>query len=199
MRILSLRLIVALIVGITLVSLASSWYEVRDENYTLRRDLERKALPLGESLAANAESFEQAGDRTGLEQMAQQYTNRDHLQGIAIFSVDGSPLVVTRALDSTLSPPPQVLRNALDTHRTQSRFTLQHLRPVYLQAIPLHDIDKAVVGAIVVVHDAGYIQTAIFQIWGRAFVRMAINVLVIVVITLLILRWSLAGPVARMG
>ena len=54
MRILSLRLIVALIVGVTLVSLASSWYEVQAEKDALRRDLERKAETFGESLAGNA-------------------------------------------------------------------------------------------------------------------------------------------------
>ena len=81
----------------------------------------------------------------------------------------------------------------------QGRFTLLHLRPVYLQAIPLHGIDKRILGAIVVVHETGYIQTEIFHTWIRAFGRMALNVLVIVGITLLILRWSLAGPVARMG
>jgi hypothetical protein len=36
MRILSLRLIVALIVGVTLVSLASSWYQVQAEKDALR-------------------------------------------------------------------------------------------------------------------------------------------------------------------
>jgi trehalose 6-phosphate synthase len=62
MRILSLRLILALILGITLVSLGSSWYEVRTEQDALRNDLERKATTLGESLAGNAESYQQAGN-----------------------------------------------------------------------------------------------------------------------------------------
>ncbi len=132
MRVLSLRLIVALIVGITLVSLASSWYEVRNENTALHRDLEHKALTLGESLAGNAESFRQTGNQVALEQMAKQYTNRDHLLGIAIFTTDGSPVAVTPALDGSLSPPPQVLRNTLESNHTQSRYTLQRLRPVYL-------------------------------------------------------------------
>ena len=60
MRILSLRLIVALIVGVTLVSLASSWYEVQAEKDALRRDLERKVETFGESLAGNAESLGRA-------------------------------------------------------------------------------------------------------------------------------------------
>jgi hypothetical protein len=43
MRLLSIRLIVSLIVGITLVSLSSSYYEVLGEKRGLRRDLERRA------------------------------------------------------------------------------------------------------------------------------------------------------------
>ncbi len=69
MRILSWRLIVALVIGVTLVSLASSWYEVRGQKDALRSDLESKAGTLGESLAGRAELYLQTGDRIGLEQM----------------------------------------------------------------------------------------------------------------------------------
>jgi hypothetical protein len=51
MRILSLRLIVALIIGATLVFLASLWYQVHAEKDELRHDLERKAETFGESFA----------------------------------------------------------------------------------------------------------------------------------------------------
>lgn len=197
MRILSLRLIVALILGIILVSLASFWYEVRAENKAMRLDLERKALTLGESLGNTAESYQQTGNQSGLEQMSQQFTNRDHLLGIGIYSAGGSPEVVTRALDALLSPPPLLLRDALASNRTQSRFMLLHFKPVYMQAVPLHDTDRGVTGAILVVHDATYIRTEILRTWGRTFVRMALQVLVIVVITILILRRNLATPVAR--
>ena len=43
MRLLSVRLIVSLIVGITLVSLGFSYYEVVGEKRALRSDLERRA------------------------------------------------------------------------------------------------------------------------------------------------------------
>jgi hypothetical protein len=51
MRILSLRLIVALIIWVTLVSRASFWYRVQAEKDKLRRDVERKAKTFGESFA----------------------------------------------------------------------------------------------------------------------------------------------------
>jgi trehalose-6-phosphate synthase/uncharacterized membrane protein affecting hemolysin expression len=199
MRILSLRLIVALIVGITLVSLVSSWYEVRAEKDELRRDLERKAETLGESLAGNAESYLQTGNRTGLEQLVEHFTNRDHLLGIGVYDRNGSTLVVTRGLDSVISTTPQLLKDALKSNQTESRFMLLHFRRVHVLATPLHSTDKGVAGGLLVVHEATYIRTEIFRIWSRVFVHIVIQVLVIVVITLLIVRWSLAGPIARVA
>ena len=102
MRILSLRLIVALIVGVTLVSLASSWHQVQAEKDALRGDLERKAETFGESLAGNAESYLQAGDKPGLERMVQRFSNRDHLLGIGVYDRGFSPLAVTRDLSAVL-------------------------------------------------------------------------------------------------
>src|ERR1700722_9685390 len=95
MRILSLRLIVALIIGVTVVSLISSWYQVRTEKDSLRRDLERKAETFGESLTANAESYLQKGDKSGLESMIERFSNRDHLLGIGIYDGEFYPLDVT--------------------------------------------------------------------------------------------------------
>ena len=199
MRILSLRLIVALIVGITLVSLVSSWYEVRAEKDALRQDLERKAETLGESLATNAESYLQTGNRTGLEQLVEHFTNRDHLLGIGVYDRNGSTLVVTRGLDSVISTTPQLLKDALTSNRTESRFMLLHFRRVHVLATPLHGADRSVAGGLLVVHEAAYIRTEIFRIWSRVFVHIVIQVLVIVAITLLIVRWSLAGPIARVA
>ena len=55
MRLLSVRLIISLILGVTLVSLLSTYYEVRREKQGLRNDLERRAEVLGESLVGNVE------------------------------------------------------------------------------------------------------------------------------------------------
>ena len=121
MRLLSLRLIVALIVGVTLVSLALSWYEVQSEKNSLRRDLEHKAEILDESLAANAELYLQTGDIPGLDQMAQRYSNRDHLIGIGIYGRDGSTLAITHALNPIISGIPQPLEDALSSNRAEGQ------------------------------------------------------------------------------
>ena len=55
MRLLSVRLIISLIVGITVVSSGFSYYEVLGEKRALRDDLERRFEMLGESLVGNVE------------------------------------------------------------------------------------------------------------------------------------------------
>src|SRR5260370_23036168 len=199
MKILSLRLIIALILGVTLVSLASSWYEVRTTKDALRRELEGKAESLGQSLAANAESSLQAGDTARLEQMAQRFTNRDHLLGIGIYGLDRTPLVETPGLGPLLSGAPKLMTDALIGNRTVSEFVRLGLKRTHMLVAPIHTADNTVIGEIVIIHDATYIRTEIIRVWSRVFLHIAIQVLVIAAITFLVLRWSLAGPIARVA
>ncbi len=199
MKILSLRLIVALIIGVTLVSLASSWYEVRATKDALRRELESKAGTLGQSLAASSEVPLQAGDTARLELMVRRSTNPDHLLGIGIYGRDGISLVVTPGLGSLISGAPKLMTDALHGNRTVSEFVRSGLKRTHMLVAPVHAADNEVIGHVIVVHDATYIRTEIFRVWSRFFLRIAVQVLVIAIITLLVLRWSLTGPIARMA
>ena len=197
MRILSLRLIVALIVGVTLVSLASSWYEVQAEKDALRRDLERKAETFGESLAGNAESFLQGGDMPGLERMVQRFNNRDHVLGIGVYDLTLFPLVASHDLSAVLPGMPPALSTAMARNQPETSYARLHFKRLYIFAAPLHAVNKSVAGGMIIVYDTGYIRAEIFRVWSRVFIHIAGLVLVIVAITLLIVRWSLAGPIAR--
>jgi alpha,alpha-trehalose-phosphate synthase [UDP-forming] len=197
MRILSLRLIVALIVGVTLVSLASSWYEVQAEKDAFRRDLDRKAETFGESLAGNAESFLQGGDMPGLERMVQRFNNRDHVLGIGVYDLTFFPLVVSHDLSAVLPGMPSALSTAMARNQPETSYARLHFKRLYIFAAPLHAVNKSVAGGMIIVYDTGYIRAEIFRVWSRVFIHIAGLVLVIVAITLLIVRWSLAGPIAR--
>ncbi len=199
MRILSWRLIAALVIGVTLVSLASSWYEVRSQKDALRAELERQAGALGDNLAGRAELYLQLGDRARLEQMVRQFSDREHLLGIGVYEPDGTPLVVTTALNALLPGSPGLLTDALKTNRDESRYMRVRFKRIYVVAMPLHASGNDVLGGIVMAHDTGYIRAEIFRVWSRVFVRIALQVLVIVAITILIVRWSLTGPIARVA
>ena len=112
MRILSLRLIVALVLGVTLASFASSWSQVQAEKDALRADLQRKAETFSESLARISEYHLQAGDVAGLSTIIQGFGNRDHLAGIGIYDSTFYPLIETSELRSLIDATPAEIGRA---------------------------------------------------------------------------------------
>ena len=196
MRLLSLRLIVSLIVGITLVSLLSSYYSVRMEKLELRRDLERRAELLGESLSANVERSLEKGSLRDLQRIVQRFGNREHLAGIAVFDIFGDVVAETPGLASVLSTPPAVVMQAEAENQGKAEFARSGNASLHIYAMPLHHEDK-VIGALAIVHDSGFIAAQTRQVWRDTFLRVLVQVVIIAFVTLLIVRWSLSGPIAR--
>jgi trehalose-6-phosphate synthase len=196
MRLLSIRLIVSLIVGITVVSLSSSYYEALSEKRGLRRDLQRRAEVLGDSLAGNVERDLEKGSAQDLQRIVQHFGNREHLAGLAIYGRQGNLLAVTPELSSILATLPPVMSQALRENHGTGEFQRIGATSFHIYALPLHQGDE-VIGGLIIVHDAGYIREESLHIWRETFLRVLAYVFLIVLITLLIVRWSIAGPIAR--
>jgi hypothetical protein len=197
MRLLSLRLIVSLIVGITLVSSGFSYYEVLGEKRSLRSDLERRAELFGESLAAdverawNADSNQAAlgkpaPERTPdkapsneLQLLVQRFGNREHLLGVAIYDRQGSLIAITPELRKTLTANPLQVTQAIIEGREENSFGRLGNAPVHILALPIRHQD-AVVGGLAVVHDASYIRSQILLVWRQSFFRVLAQVFLIV-------------------
>jgi len=196
MRLFSARLIVSLIVGITLVSLGFSYYEVAGEKRALRSDLERRAEVLGESVAGNVEKSWETGSERGLQRLVQRFGNREHLLGIAVYDRQGKEVAISSELGQALRTAPQNIIQAMSEGHGESSFVRMGNEPVHIFALPLHHQDE-IVGGLAIVHDASYIHDQILRAWRELFLRILVQVFLIVSITLLIVRWSIAGPIAR--
>jgi alpha,alpha-trehalose-phosphate synthase [UDP-forming] len=196
MRLLSVRLIVSLILGITVVSLAFSYYQVVREKRALRGDLERRAEVLGESLAGNVERALGAGSNQALQRLVQRFGNREHLIGVAVYDRQGQVVAMTPELGKILTASPPALTQAIQKDDPQSSFVKLGQIPVLIFAVPLHHQD-VLVGGLAIVHDASYIHARMLRVWRETFLRVLAQVVLIAFITLLIVRWSMSGPIAR--
>jgi trehalose 6-phosphate synthase len=196
MRLLSARLIISLIIGVTLVSLCSSYYEVVVQKRGLRRDLQRRAEVLGESLARNVERDLDRGAFQTVQRTVQRFANREHLAGLAIYNPEGHVIAVTTSLAPLMNTPPPVVSEALKEDHEQDVFQKMGTASVYIRALPLHNQEK-LLGALAIVHDAGYIRSQSLRIWRETFLSALAHVVLIALITLLIVRWSIEGPIAR--
>jgi len=196
MRLLSARLIVSLILGVTLVSLCSSYYQVLMLDRGLRKDLERRSEVLGESLGRNVERDMARDTPQALQRTVQQFANREHLAGLAIYDPQGHPIAITANLEPLMASAPGVVWQALQQDQDTHAFLKIKSASIHIYALPLHRGDS-IIGSLAIVHDSGYIRSESLRIWWENFLSALAHVVLIVLITLLIVRWSIAGPIAR--
>ena len=170
MRWLSVRLILSLIVGITLVSLAFSYNEVRLEKLALRKDLEQRAEVLGESLAGYIEPYLEKQSHRELQRIVDHFANREHLEGMAIYDKKGAVLAATPGLPNRLGEKPWLVTQAITTNQGSGQFARLGSASVHVYAYPLRQHDEAA-GGLVIVHDASYINTQSVRMWRNAFAQ----------------------------
>ena len=196
MRLLSVRLIVSLVVGVTIVSLCSSGYEALVAKRNLRRDLEKRASVLAESLAGNVDRDLERGAVHTLRRTVQRFANRENLIGLAVYDAQGQIISETLELEPLIAQvPPQVVQT-LQTNQESAAFERIGGTPVHICVVPLHYQGK-LFGALAIIHNTSYIRAQILQIWRETFLSALAYVVLIAMITLLIVRWSIEGPIAR--
>jgi len=196
MRLLSIRLIVSLILGITLVSSGFSYYEVLAKKRSLRNDLEGTAEVLGESLVGNVERAWNNGSPKDLQKVLVRFGNREHLLGVAVYNRQGGLVAITPALAKTLTVSPPTISQAINDSRERAAYDRLGDLPIHILAVPVRRQDE-IVGGLAIVHDVSYIRAQSLQVWRETFFRVLAQVFLIVFITLLIVRWSITGPIAR--
>jgi alpha,alpha-trehalose-phosphate synthase [UDP-forming] len=196
MRLLSARLIISLIIGVTLVSLCSSYYQVYVLANGMRHDLQHRAELLGESMARNVERDLERDNPAILQRTVQQFANREHLAGIAVYDPQGKLLAVTTNLQPLMTSAPAVVLQALKEEHDTNAFLRMGIASLHVYALPLHH-GEDLIGSLAIVHDSGYIKGESMRIWRETFLSALAHVVLIVFITLLIVRWSIAGPIAR--
>lgn len=193
---LSFRLICALVVVLTLVSLLFSYFQFRAERRGLQQDLQKRAQILAESLQESVVPVLEKRSRRTLQQLVERFGNREHLAGIAIYDQQEVPIAITSGLRKRF-PDNAFAPSEINAHAPTDREFLW-LNSIYLNvhAAPLN-VEQGFAGTLIVVHDADYINVQSSKFWHRVFLRMLVEILLIGITALLIIRWSIEGPAKR--
>src|SRR5580704_4161783 len=89
---LSVRLNFSLVAGVTLVSLAIAAYQTQSETRGLKRDLERQASELADSLEKSAAPLVASQSFYDLQRLVDRFQNHQRLAGVAVYNVEGHPV-----------------------------------------------------------------------------------------------------------
>lgn len=194
----TLRLIVSLVVTVAVVAGFSAYFHVQQERSRLKDEMERRSRLLAESLQESVLPAIQMGFSVNLERLVEKFGNRERVSGMAIYDAKGKALAVTEKLASSLSSVPGLVADALDRNIDVSTFETIGDKRMHVYVMPLRAKDVAV-GALVMLQDATYIESQLAHIWRFAFFRVLVQVFLITLVTLLVVRWSIIGPIAKMA
>jgi len=207
-----LRLVAALLAGITLISVGSTYFDVLAHKHTLRSDLARRTQWFGAGLQPLIEQQLMMGPHEDLPRVLQNLRQYPDQPSLAVYDTGGTLLASTGDISPLRNVPTSLLKRPLTAGKESSAFVKvaeeqKHSGPApvqssdsvrlwYEDAIPLHDGQRTV-GALVMVSDADYIRLEGVDVWRRSFLRIVAMVILVVVVTLVMVRWFLVQPVTR--
>ena len=204
-----LRLVAALLAGITLISVGSTYFDVLAHKHTLRSDLARRTRWFGAGLQPLLEQQLQQPSQESLPRMLERLRQYPDQPSLAVYDPQGTLLASTGDLSALRNFPAALLKPALKDGKENGVFVkvggeqanaqagaAGPVRLWYEDAIPLHE-GQVTVGALVMVSDADYIRLEGVDVWKRSFLRIAAMVILVVVITVVMVRWFLLQPLTR--
>ncbi len=212
-----LRLVGALLVGITLISLGSTYFDVLTHKHSLSTDLERRTKWYGASVQPQIEQQMTMQHPEAVPQLLQKLRHYPDQPGLAVYDTHGQlvaasgnvtplrampasflkrPLTEGKDIAAFVKYPPSGLLALAGANGWRDTAAPDPVRLWYEYAIPLH-YGELTVGTLVMVADADYIRQASVAVWRRSFVNIAAMVILVVVVTLLMVRWFLQEPVTR--
>lgn len=194
------RIITAILLIVTIVSLITISFtinQVNQEQVTLTNDLQYRSTLLAERLREAVEpNFADKSDES-LKPVVERFTRRERLAGLAIVDNKGQKIVSSSTLPQQVPEAQKIAANVMDSDKANGDFVDINDKRMYVFVIPLHD-EKSVVGALMLVQNAGYIDTRIAEIWKTNFIRLFTQAVLLSFAILLILRWIVYAPIKNL-
>jgi alpha,alpha-trehalose-phosphate synthase [UDP-forming] len=192
----TLKIVLPLIISVVVVSLFFAAYQVRTQKRILRNDLSRRAEILAESLQENVEPLLDRAPEKNLQRLVDRFGQREHLKGVVVYNSNGAVLASTPGLGSFFPSRPAAAVHAAEHDAGYAEFTRVNNTPIHVYALPLHRNAQAA-GTLVLVHDTSYIDTQVAHTLRDSLVNALVQTLFIAGLALILVRWTLTGPLTR--
>jgi len=195
----TLRLIFALVIAVAGVAGVSAYITVQSEKARLTSELEHRAWLVSEGLKESVGPLIAKGPSKKLDRIIEKVGSSRQIFGITAYNAAGEAISVSKGLTDKLPPKLDIVFEEFKDGAGRGAYEKIASMSVYLFAAPAYDDEGVRSGTVVVFSDAAYISEYLSSIWRRNFLRILANAVLISVITLIVIRWSIMGPIARMS
>lgn len=186
---------------ISLIAATFTFNQVTSERERLETDISYRSSLVADSLKESIEpNFINKSDDY-LQSVVERFASNQRLAGLAVMDNTGSTVAVSSSLPEEISQVQQIAADVMDENAANGTFVKLGDRKMYVYASPLHDSanNNSVVGSLIILQNANYIDSRLNDIWINNLVRLSIQVLLITMAILLVLRWILLDPIRNLA
>lgn len=192
------RLILALIAGVTLISVASTYFDVLAHKHTLRLELVNRTRWMGASIERDVAGALASSDLTAVHGLTEILKSGTGALALAIYDNNGRLLASSGPQNLLESLPYGLIKKSMKTGSELNQFGHTGDWQWLEESFPLHEGDK-LEGVVAIVADAGYIRSEALAVWKRSFWRILALVVLIVAVTLAMVSWFLFRPMEQLA
>jgi trehalose 6-phosphate synthase len=193
----SLRPVLWLILGITLVSLLFTYYQVGEEKRRLRGELEAGSEAVAKRLQEAVEPRLASESHDELQRALERFVAREHVAGAAVFDGHGVALAATPESAELLPTHSKAIALAQRQNAPTGQFIHLENVPLHVYALPVPRGESGKAVTLALLQDASSIEAQQARIWRDTYLGVLVQLLLIGLTALLVVRWSVMGPVAR--
>ncbi|MFA5095321.1 MAG: trehalose-6-phosphate synthase [Candidatus Paceibacterota bacterium] len=191
----------SVVIAVSSVALGFNLSQVDEERATLTTNLEQRASLLADSLKESVEPYyansSQPSFQNSLQKVVNKFANRERLAGIALYDNKGTLLATSSGLPKTIIENTKIVAEAMDSNTSNNDFFDAEGETRYVHVDPLHN-NESIVGALMIVQNAGYINTSIREIWKGNLLRLFIQIIIFSITIFIILRFFVFRQVIRL-
>jgi trehalose-6-phosphate synthase len=192
----NLALIISVIFAVGMVALGFTFFEISKERTLLKEELKSRNSLIAEEFSdlyfSNAKGYDSDHQKKITDSLSARY----NLLGVAVYYGKSGLVPITPSVKPLFVRSEDYVIQSVSSNSPAGNFfrfagknIFQYIKP----SVPVMKEKKAVV----LYSDAGYIQDVIKKIWTSNFIRLFIQILLMVIATSLLIRWGVFKPINK--
>ncbi len=192
------RLILSLILSTALVVAAFSYIQAHNEERRLNEELSLRVAVLAKTFKGAVESFLERTDQPErIQKFIETFQGHKRLIGLIVDLKDNQRMTLPPRLAAEDLFKNESLR-VMETNELVDVNKKWDGRKVNFYSVPLIK-DGEVAGALGLIHDRTFIIKQMREFWKRSAISFSILTFILSLVTLVMIRWSVTGPIARIS
>ncbi len=194
----TLRLIIPLAVGVALAGVLSAYYQAAGEHRSLKKEIEAEDRILAQSILEVVNPLIERGEITRLQREVETFGTQKGLAGVAVYNGQSKVVAISSNLGQSLMLRPHIVDQASAQGKALDEFVQINQTTFHIYVVPFR-AGARFAGSLAVFRDASTLNTLGIMIWKSTLTHVAFEMVIIVGLTLLMVRWTLVTPIRRMS